>query len=267
MKSKIQEIYSLEQLSGRNTPIHRLNPLVKLLASLGFIVIVVSFGRYDLLPMIPLVFYPTVVMALSETPYVLLLKRSALALPFCLFAGISNLFLDTGTAFTIGTLSVSLGALSFFTLLYKAYLCVITVLLLVSTTPIRDISSSLKMLRVPSLFITLFEMTYRYIGILLEEASSMVMAYQLRSNQQKGIVLRHMGSFIGQILIRSFDRSERIYDAMKLRGYPTASIGSSGKNVGPRDILFLLFVLGTGLTLRVFDITGYLNDFIERFIP
>lgn len=267
MKSKIQEFYSLEQLSGKSTPIHQIHPLIKLLASLCFIIIAVSFGRYSLLPMIPLIFYPTVVMTLSETPYILLLKRSALALPFCLFAGISNLILDTGTAFTIGTVSVSLGALSFLTILFKTYLCVITVLLLVATTSIQDISGSLKMLRVPALFITLFEMTYRYIGILLEEASSMAMAYRLRGGQQKGILLSHMGSFVGQLLIRSFDRSERIYHAMKLRGYTEAHAHFTVKKVRTKDILFLVLVIGSSLIIRAFDLIGYLTSLIERFAP
>lgn len=266
MKSKIREIYSLEQLSGRDTSIHQLHPLIKLITSLGFIIIVVSFGRYSLIPMIPMVFYPTIVMALSETPYGLLLKRCALALPFCLLAGISNLILDTGAAFTLGSLSISLGFFSFLTLLFKAYLSVITVLLLVATTPISDIAGAMKRLKIPDLFITLFEMTYRYIGILMEEASSMALAYRLRSHEQKGIVLNHMGSFVGQLLIRSFDRAERIYQAMKLRGYPASQKGFAEKKASARDILYLIIVLGSSLIFRFLNIPGTMNNFIERFI-
>jgi cobalt/nickel transport system permease protein len=240
--------------------------LIKLLASLGFILIVVSFGRYSLIPMIPMVFCPTVVMALSETPYGLLLKRCALALPFCLLAGISNLVLDTGTALTLGSLSISTGLFSFLTLLFKAYLSVITVLLLVATTPIHVISEAMQRLKIPSLMITLFEMTYRYLGTLLEEASAMALAYGLRSRQQKGIELRHMGSFVGQLLLRSFDRAERIYQAMKLRGYPAAHLSPTERKVSSRDILYLVLVLGSSLIFRALDITGAVN-IIERLLP
>jgi cobalt/nickel transport system permease protein len=72
---------------------------------------------------------------------------------------------------------------------------------------------------VPGIFITILEMTYRYIGVLLEETWSMSTAYTLRHTQKKGIEMRHMGSFVGQLILKSLDRAERVYSAMKCRGY------------------------------------------------
>ncbi len=62
----------------------------------------------------------------------------------------------------------------------------------------------------PDIFVTLFEMTYRYIAVLMGEASSMYTAYMLRSTERKGLQMRHMGSFVGQLFIRSYDRAERV---------------------------------------------------------
>ena len=241
---------------------HRLHPVVKLLSALAILVTVVSFERYEIARIIPFVFYPAVLMAASETPYGLLNKRATLALPFCLLAGVSNIVYDTGTALVLGTVPVSFGTLSFVSILLKTYLCVMAALILTATTPVRELTSAMRMLHVPRIFITVFEMTYRYLGTLFEEAGALRTAYLLRSAQQKGVEARHMGSFIGSLLIRSFDRAERVYDAMKCRGYALQHAYAQKQGLGKRDILFLLLiVLGCAL-LRFFDPASRLNEFI-----
>ena len=55
--------------------------------------------------------------------------------------------------------------------------------------------------------------------MLLNEAVSMHTAYTLRTDNQKGIKMRDMGSFLGQLLLRSTDRAEQVYYAMKCRGF------------------------------------------------
>jgi cobalt/nickel transport system permease protein len=115
MKNTILELYALEQLSSGDTCIHRLHPLVKLLVSTVFIITVVSFNRYDLAQLVPYIFYPILLTALCETLYAMLVKRFFIALPFCLFAGISNVLFDTTAAFTINGITVSYGFISLIT--------------------------------------------------------------------------------------------------------------------------------------------------------
>lgn len=62
-------------------------------------------------------------------------------------------------------------------------------------------------------------MIYRYIGVLVEEASTMITAYRLRNPGYKWPYIKHMGSFVGHLFLRSFDRAQRVYNAMKCRGY------------------------------------------------
>ncbi|MDR1812973.1 MAG: cobalt ECF transporter T component CbiQ, partial [Candidatus Fibromonas sp.] len=185
--------------------------------------------RYALWQLIPFVFYPTLLMMLSGTPYSMLFKRFMVALPFCLFAGISNMIFDGNIV-------------SFFTIILRTYLCVMAVLLLVSVTPFSEIANSMRRLRVPGIFVTIFEMTYRYISVLLEEAYSMYIAYSLRSINRKGIRMRDMGSFAGQLLLRSFDRAERVYSAMKCRGYALHAMPQSRQPVILRDLVFFISV-------------------------
>jgi cobalt/nickel transport system permease protein len=203
---------------------------------------------------LPYLFYPVVLMALSDTPHIMLLKRFCVALPFCLFAGGANLFFDRETAFLLFGISVSFGFVSLATVLLKAWLCVMAALLLVSTTRFSELTRGLLRLRVPQVFVIVLEMTYRYVGVLWEEARSMYAAYALRGGnrgRRGGVEMRHMGGFLGMLLLRSFDRAERIYRAMKSRGYGAAPSAVARKRAfAPRDFVCAAAVFLPCLLLR-----------------
>jgi cobalt/nickel transport system permease protein len=260
--SKVNEIYSLEQFSSKDTSIHALHPLVKIIVAFLYIVCVVSFDRYAFVRLVPFIFYPVILMALAEIPYSLIFSRLLLALPFTMFAGLSNIFLDRATMFSIAGIGISYGVVSFFTLVFRALLCVAAVLILVATTPFTSLTGQLRRMKIPEMFIVLFEMTYRYIGSLIEETSIMITAYQLRRNSDKGIDMKHMGSFVGQLLIRSFDRAEQVYNAMKLRGYGLFERHMKKIRLSTADYVFLLIACGLPLILRFIDVSQYVQHWL-----
>lgn len=243
---------------------HKLHPTVKLLTTGVFIVVAVSFDRYAFGRLIPYVFYPTLLMALSETPYAMLLKRFLIALPFCLFAGISNAIFDRVPAFAVNGVTVSYGAISLFTIIFKTYLCVMAVLLLVASTPLAEITASMRRLKLPDVFVALFEMTYRYIGVLFEEAYSMHVAYILRSRGKKGVDIKNIGSFLGQLLLRSFDRAERVYNAMKCRGYAQGALSRGYEKLKIRDWIFGFAACFAFIAFRIIDTKTFLA-FVKFF--
>ena len=252
--ARVHELRALESLAAGRTVIHRLHPLSKLLSAFVYIVIIVSFGRYDFVRLAPYLFYPFILMALAELPYKLLLSRVLVALPFCLFAGISNVVFDTQSAFTVRGVAVSFGVLSLATILLKMYLCVMAALLLVATTPFTDLSAQLRRIHVPMIFVIVFEMTFRYIGVLLEEVHSMSTAYRLRSGRKRTLDMRHMGSFVGQLLLRGFDRAERVHAAMRCRGYSLNHIPRPRHGFQASDAFALAAVCLLSLILRIFSI-------------
>jgi len=254
LSARVRELRSLENLAAGKTVIHRLHPLAKLLSALVFIVFVVSFGRYDFIRLAPYLFYPFVMMALAELPYKLLLSRVLIALPFCLFAGISNIIFDRAAALSIGGITVSLGVLSLATILMKMYLCVMAALLLIATTPFTELTAQLRRLHVPMILIMVFEMTFRYIGVLFEEVYSMTTAYKLRSGKRKSLDMQHMGSFVGQLLLRGFDRAERVHAAMRCRGYSLNSVPPARRRLQSSDIIALAVICLPAVLLRFFTI-------------
>ena len=125
--------------------------------------------------------------------------------------------------------------------------------MLVAVTPFTQITAQLHRLKIPNIFVIMFEMTYRYIGVLIGEAASVNMAYSLRSNGGRGVDLRHAGSFIGGLLLRSFARAERIYSAMVCRGYALRNV--SGAVTPPRagDVVYCVCVCGFCVMVRLVD--------------
>jgi cobalt/nickel transport system permease protein len=266
IRSRLWDMNTLEQLATGRSAVHRLHPLVKLLTTLFFLVVVVSFDRYALGRLIPFVFYPVVVMAVAEIPYGLILKRTLVALPFGLFAGLSNVWFDRGIVARMGSLGVTGGVLSLLTILLRTLLCVAAVLILVAVTPFHELTSQLRRLRVPEIFVGLFDITYRYIGTLLEEAFGMHTAYRLRSREAKGLQMRHMGPFIGHLLIRSADRAERVYAAMKCRGYPHRQGQRRTGSLRPVDWGVLAGTCGGVALLRLVDVPELLAGLVGRML-
>jgi cobalt/nickel transport system permease protein len=257
-----QTLYTLEQLSAGETGLHRLHPGVKLPAALFFMVTVISFDRYSLGRIVPFLFYPCILIAWGDIPLGLLLRRTALALPFCLFAGISNLIFERTVAVTVGIFPITYGLLSLLTLLLRTLLCVAAVLILIAVTPLTRLTAQLRRFRFPALFVTLLEISYRYIAVLIAEASSMYTAYILRSNGARGIDLAHMGSFIGHLFLRSANRAERVYAAMKCRGYDLDTAPGYPLPLGPADICFLAVVCVFCILFRLVDVSAFLGSLI-----
>jgi cobalt/nickel transport system permease protein len=267
MLRKIGEFYSLEQLSAGNSPLHRLHPGVKIAATLFFLVTVISFDRYSFGRLLPFLFYPSITVALAGIPLTLLLRRTAIALPFCFFAGLSNLLLERNTALLAAGIPLSYGLISLFTLILRTGLCVLAVLILAAVTPFTHLSGQLRAFYVPPIFIILLEILYRYIPVLLLEGASMVLAYTMRSGRARGIRLSHMGSFVGFLFLRSADRAERVYTAMKCRGYSLRFPPRYPRPLALWDGIFLALVCGGSLLFRMVDIPLLLGSGLGRLIP
>jgi cobalt/nickel transport system permease protein len=254
MRSKLREIYSLEQLSGKHTVIHRLHPLAKLVVTIVYIVCIAAHDRYGFFTLAPFLFYPVIVMALAEIPFSMIGKRALVALPFSLFAGISNLLFDREYAFMLGGIAITSGMLSCAAILLRTWLCVSAILILVAVTPFVQLTGQLRRLHIPAFFVNLLEMIYRYIGVLVEEAQTMLTAYRLRNPGASYPLITQAGSFIGQLFLRSADRAERVYQAMLCRGY---TLEQNGWHKGQRqkfraaDWIFILAAGGSTLLFAI----------------
>ena len=140
-------------------------------------------------------------------------------LPLVCAVGLLNPIFDRQIVTQIGTLAVSGGVVSMLTLVMKGVFCLLASFLLMATTTIEEICRALRQLHLPKTITSLLLLTFRYIGVLLSEVSVMQEAYSLRAPGQKGVHISAWGSFLGQLLLRSMDRAEALYESMELRGF------------------------------------------------
>lgn len=259
IQSKVYTLYSLEQMSSRKSFVHQLHPMSKLIATMMFLICVLSVGRYDIEMLSLFLFYPIVVMALGDVPYKMIATRILVALPFCLCVGVANLFFDSVIVAQIGAVSISGGVISLFTLIIKVLLCVSSVLILVAITPFSYITSQLRCLHIPEVLVVLFEMTYRFIGVLVEESSSMIMAFRLRSNGARWPRIKDFSVFIGQLFLRSFDRAQRVYQAMQCRLYGAKQSQRKFPSWRLSDWVFVLLVGMSCVLFRFIRISNFLG--------
>lgn len=250
-------INQLDEFAMRDSPVHRLHPMSKLITTILYITVVISFPSQNVSGLMALLFYPAILLPLSSVPYRPLFKRVLIALPFSLMGGISNLVLMKGTAFYVGSFAVSLGMVSFVSIMLKTFFSVTALLIFIATTPFIEITRQMAVLHVPKILCMQVVMTYRYIFVLLEEAVSMFTAYILRTKEQKGIQMKDMGSFLGILILRSFDRAERIYRAMKCRGFREIYDVKKTIKWKAADRLYIVLASLAILLLRVFNLSTF----------
>jgi cobalt/nickel transport system permease protein len=143
---------------------------------------------------------------------------------------------------------------------------VAAVLILIATIPWTALAAQLRRFHVPAIFVTLLEVCYRYIAVLVSESLSLYTAYKLRSVNAKGIALSHMGSFVGHLFLRSAARAERVYAAMKCRGYSMRTPPVSAAPVKAADVVFLLTVTGSCALFRFVNVPAFAGRWIGRFL-
>ena len=241
----IIDIRSLDELALKDSSVHRLNSVVKLMTTFIFIIIVTSFDRYSCMIMLPLIFYPVIVLTLSGIPLKSVLKKLLLIEPFIIFIGILNPIFDKAPVI-VGYAVVSQGWVIFGSIIFKNILTVTAVTLLIATTGMNGIAAAMRKLKMPRLFVLQILLTYRYISVLLEEVSRILLAYSLRSKYRvkTGIKFKEWGSLIGQQLLRTFDRAQRVYTAMEIRGFKGEYVNPGCKKLKTADLIFL-----TGFTM------------------
>jgi cobalt/nickel transport system permease protein len=238
-------IHFLDSYRPRPSLIHALDPRVKFVLAVAFILAVAltpvgAWPVYVLLAAIGLS-----VVLLSELGVGFVLKRAALALPFVL-AAVPILVTAAGAPLwsaSLGAWTITIsdaGAARFASILLKSWLSVQMAIVLAAATPFPQLLLAMRAVRLPRLIVAIFGLMWRYLFVLVDEVLRLLRARAARSGDprelpeagpraaagatgKRGGTLAwraHVaGGMAGNLLVRSFDRGERIYAAMAARGY------------------------------------------------
>lgn len=202
------------------SPVHRLSPQSKLVATVLFVFVVVStpreavwaFGLYAVLL--------AGVAAVARIPAPLVLRRMLVEVPFVLFAVLMP-FLSQGERMDVLGLSLSVNGLwAAWNVLAKATLGVVCSILLAATTDLRALLVGLERLHMPQIMVQIMTFMVRYGDVIGDEMDRMRIARESRGFQGRDVrALPVVARSAGALFIRSYERGERVHLAMLSRGY------------------------------------------------
>jgi cobalt/nickel transport system permease protein len=222
-----ESLVYIEDLSSRKGLLQTINPLAKLLAVIAMIV--TSLFIFNLSYLAVLCIIPIVLAVSSKIPLKHFLSRTTV-IPF--FAGVISipiLFWTSGSPFAsanigIATLTItSEGIVRFLVFAVRVWFCVASLTLLILSTGFDKMLELLSTIKIPNVIVQLFGLTYRYFFVSIHEAQSVLIGKEARTYVHKRTInmqaLKDLGSVVATLFIRTYERSERVYLAMKARGF------------------------------------------------
>ena len=203
-----------------HSPVHRAPAHLKLLALVGFMLVVVATPREWYWAYAVFLAVLLAVIAVSRVPPLYLFKRMVIELPFVLFA-ILVPFVATGPQTEVLWFSVSEpGLVAAFALLAKGSLGVLASLTLAATTEPQAVLDGLRRLRMPDLLVQIMGFMIRYLDVVTADLGRQLTAMRSRGYEPRSP--RHwpaLARSLGALFIRSYERGERVHLAMLSRGY------------------------------------------------
>ena len=107
METALHELSQMDELAAQASPIHRLHPAAKLIATIAYIVVTVSFRKYDLSGLFPMLLWPVLLFQASGIPVRTCFYKLRIVLPLVMAVGLFNPFFDRAPLLMLGSLPVS----------------------------------------------------------------------------------------------------------------------------------------------------------------
>ncbi|HEX6684929.1 MAG TPA: cobalt ECF transporter T component CbiQ [Candidatus Limnocylindrales bacterium] len=204
----------------QHSPVHHLAPEVKVVVALAFTGIVVATPRESLTAFAAYAALIALITLTAKVPPTWLVKRSLIEVPFVATALLLP-FLASGPRVDFLNLSLSSeGLWAGWNILIKGTLGVLIALLLAATTSSRDLLLGLDRLRTPQAITQIALFMLRYLEVLADEARRMRLARLSRLDDPRFLwQVKGFASGLGALFLRAFERGERVFLAMRSRGY------------------------------------------------
>ncbi|MDP2698000.1 cobalt ECF transporter T component CbiQ [Thalassospira sp.] len=243
-KRTVLQTHDISGLAGR------FDPRMRLLATFCFAIAAVGFSSWQ--PLLVMIGLAVAIKSTSRPNWPRTLRMVMTMDGFIIVMLLMLPFSYPGTPlFTIfGFVASYEGFLRAILIALKANAVIFMVLALLGSLDAVTLGRALESLRIPNKLVQLFLFTVRYIDVLHREylrlrLAMRARAFKLRSNMH---TWRTIGYLFGMLLVRSYDRSERILAAMKCRGYDGRLHLGAMPALQARDVGFavmMAFILGT----------------------
>ncbi len=262
LAASLLDLREMDRIALQQTALHRLDPRAKVLATAFFLTVLGSFNRLEVSSLLPLAVFPVALVVFGDLPFGLFLRKVLLGLPFILIFGAFLPVLDPVPVLRIGAVDISGGWLAYGSLMVRGTLAVATATALVAVTGFGDVCAALDRLGLPRIFVQQLLFLYRYLFVVGEETQRGLLARELRSHG-RSMAWREYPSFTGNLLLRSWERAERIHTALLARGFRGTLPARPHTSSGLAAWAFVLGWSGFFLGCRLFPLPRLLGSLLS----
>ena len=252
------EYPEIDRYSSLDSPMHLFDPRAKLISFLFLIFAVV------LLPNLKLAFIgllgSIIFLIASKLPLRFVLQHikwvSLFIVPFILIMP----FTVKGTEiFSFYAITMTYEGLKYGILVgLRAYSAVILVLPMIGTTRFDITIKALGELKMPNMLVQMFMFTYRYIFVFVVEFQRTWRAMAARGFKLKTTLyaMRTIGKALGTLFVRSYERGDRVYQALRSRGYTGEQKTLVEFKMHARDYILAVSIIGFAVSLHIISFVG-----------
>jgi cobalt/nickel transport system permease protein len=222
----------IDRYAELDSPLHALEARTKIVGFTALTAAVLMLPPAAGTSFLLFFFLVAILMGVSQIPLEFIAGRTLMILPFVLLAAIAAPWRN------------DIGFAWFSALLTRSLLCLVFLVLLTNTTRFAELLRGLRRMGVPRVLVLNLGFLYRYIFVLADEIMRMRLASECRRVGRLPLrrELSLLTSMLGTLLLRSFERAERMYQAMLSRGYSADFPVAAPRRFSWRDLVFLFLV-------------------------
>lgn len=253
----MSKIDFLKDKDKERTFLFNINPAIKLIILIIFTIFVVTTKSYELNKFLLYLLLIILLAIISKVSIKKILLKFLNILPFLVIVSLSILFIKSDELLKINffnsfTFYIRENFLNFFSILFKSSISIIFLTVIISTTEFNFLIKSLEKLYIPKIFILTIFFVYRYFFILLKEIKRVEIARN--SRYFGGALIRQIkvyANIIAVFLLRSIERSERIYYSMLSRCYDGNIRSLYDLKFSKKDIIFSFIFVSVIILIKL----------------
>lgn len=264
----ITQIMRFDELASKDSPIHNLGGRIKLIATI-FIILACVISKELFIPII-LEIMLLFILKMANLSYIDSAKRLLMLLPFGGAIIIFQPFIQPGNIiWSYSWLHITDFGLNWAILLFiRMIVCLTTIIIYSSTTPLQEMASSFRKLKMPRDLAMILSIMVRFLFLFIDELTSIRKSQKSRNfnihskNTPYKWRVKQVGYTIGMMFLKSYEQGERVHRSMVSRGFSDASeMFDEKKSPEKSDYAFIISIILIIIILEIiiFKYSGQLG--------
>lgn len=264
----ITQIMRFDELASKQSPIHNLEGRIKLITSILIILICVT-SKELFIPII-LEIMLLIILKIANLSYIDSAKRLLMLLPFGGAIIIFQPFIQPGNIiWSYSWLHITDFGLNWAILLFvRMIVCLTTIIIYSSTTPLQEMASSFRKLKMPRDLAMILSIMVRFLFLFIDELTSIRKSQKSRNfnihskNTPYKWRVKQVGYTIGMMFLKSYEQGEHVHRSMVSRGFSDASeMFDEKKSPEKSDYAFIISIILIIIILEIiiFKYSGQLG--------